>query len=208
MELKEGKMPDLSSKTSFQWWKYVAIVVFLISLGGLFYFNSNQTEKNNIVAKNNHSKKSVKVKSNAEIINSDLNYTENNIIITSNENKTDEIRQDKKVIIISQKPLQMSNSVIAVKEKDIVNYFSQNPVIEEKITNSTLEKPVIVEREKTSYIKAEELLLGREFDKTREESHEHHKTFGILDMERIKIKSPNSFKILGVTVFSDSLETK
>ena len=208
MELEKEKTPYLSSKTSFQWWKYAAVVVFLISLGGLFYFNSNQTEKNNVIAKNNDPVKPSQPKSNVEIINSNINHTENNITVTSNQNRIDEVTQDKKVIIASQKPLPINHMVLAKEEKIIINDFNKTPVIEEKITNSIVEKPVIAERKKTNYIKADELLLGREFDKTRAESQDHHKTFGVLDMEKIKIKSPNSFKILGLTVFSDSLETK
>jgi hypothetical protein len=199
MELEKEKTQDLSSKTSFQWWKYAAVAVLLISLGGLFYFNSNQTEKNNVIAKN-YAAKASQPKSNIKIINSNINHTENNIAITSNENKIDEVKQDKKVIIISPKPLQINNSVLAKEEKIIINDFIKTSII--------VEKPVIAERKKTNYIKADELLLGREFDKTREESHDHHKTFGVLDMGKIKIKSPNSFKILGMTVFSDSLETE
>jgi hypothetical protein len=205
MELEKERMPNLSSKTSFRWWKYAAVVVLLISLSGLFYFNSNQTEKNNVFTKNSNAIKSSQPKSNVEIINSNINHTENNITITSNEHQINEVKQDKKIIIVSQKPLQINNPVLA---KVILNDFNKILVIEEKITNSIVEKSVLAEREKTSYIKADELLLGREFDKTREESRDHHKTFGVLDMGKIKIKSPNSFKILGMTVFSDSLETE
>ncbi|WP_449397976.1 hypothetical protein [Chryseobacterium wanjuense] len=99
---------------------------------------------------------------------------------------------------------------LAKKEENIINKdnFNVNPVVQEKIITQNFEKPLIAERKKPNYIKADELLLGREFDKTREESHDHHKTFGVVDMGKIKIKSPNSFKILGMTVFSDSLEAK
>ena len=63
------------------------------------------------------------------------------------------------------------------------------------------------ERKKVSYISANELLLGREFDKTREEARSD-KQFGVLDVSKIKIRRPHLLNILGVTVYSDSTASK
>lgn len=153
MRLETGKTSDLSSETSFQWWKYAAVVVLLISLGGLFYFNSNQTERNNVVTKNSNTIKSSQPKSNVGIINSNINNTKNNITIASNEHQIDKVKQDKKIIIVSQKPLQINHMILAKEEKIIINDFNKIPVIEEKITNSIIEKPVIAERKKNKLYK-------------------------------------------------------
>lgn len=208
MEFEKDKMPDLSPEISFLWWKYAAVVLFLMSFGSLFYFNSNRAEKKHVTAKNSNSAKPTQATSNVEIISSNVNHTENNIGVISNENNINNVKQNEKVVIISQKSLPINNSVVTTEEEVTISDFSKNSVTDEKIANSTDEKPLITERRKANYIKAEELLLGRELDKTRKESHEHHKTFGVLDMEKIKIQGPASFKILGMTVFADSSETK
>ncbi|WP_449397975.1 hypothetical protein [Chryseobacterium wanjuense] len=39
------KTPVLSPKKTFEWMKYAAVVLLLISFGAVFYFISNKTEK-------------------------------------------------------------------------------------------------------------------------------------------------------------------
>ena len=63
------------------------------------------------------------------------------------------------------------------------------------------------EHKKVSYISANELLLGREFDKTREEARSDRQ-FGVLDVSKLKIRRPHLLNILGVTVYSDSTASK
>jgi hypothetical protein len=208
MQFGKDNIPSVSKKISFQWWKYAAVAVLLISLGSLFYFNFNKAEENRNMVKTSNSLKSTPAKSNVEIINSDKMHTENNIAVTPNENRADKAEENKKTNITSQEHLNSNSLVLAAEEKVSTNDLSRNRVTEEKITSQDAEKPVIAERKKATYIKADELLLGREFDKTRDETRNHHKTFGVLELKKIKIKTPNSFKILGMTVFSDSLQTK
>ncbi|RTZ46532.1 hypothetical protein EJ377_20445 [Chryseobacterium arthrosphaerae] len=91
------------------------------------------------------------------------------------------------------------------KENVILKHQEINAPVPERNLNTLPDQKNIA---KTDYIKADELLLGREFDKKREENRTDIRKFGALDMTKIKIKSPNTFKILGVTVYSDSLESK
>ncbi len=204
------KTPVLSPKKPFEWMKYAAAVLLLISFGAVFYFNSNKTEKNTTLTKNISSTKTQEeAGSKVEIINSNINHTENNIVISS-ENKIQQ-KPETKIEIAQSSHLSPAYPQPLVKEEEkiiVKDNFDENPMVQEKTINQIAEKPVIAERKKTNYIKADELLLGREFDKTREESRDQNKNFGVLDMGKIKFKSPNSFKILGVTVYSDSLETK
>jgi hypothetical protein len=204
MQLGKENIPSVSHKNSFQWWKYAAVVLLLISLGSLFYFNFNKAEENRSIVKTGNPLKSTPAKSDVEIINSDKMHTENSIAVTPNDNRVDKAEENKKRNITSQEDLNSNSLVLAAEEKVSTNDLIKNQVSEEKITSPDVEKPVIAERKKASYIKADELLLGREFDKTRDD----HKTFGVLELKKIKIKTPNSFKILGMTVFSDSLQTK
>jgi hypothetical protein len=208
MQLGKENIPSVSHKNSFQWWKYAAVVLLLISLGSLFYFNFNKAEENRSIVKTGNPLKSTPAKSDVEIINSDKMHTENSIAVTPNDNRVDKAEENKKRNITSQEDLNSNSLVLAAEEKVSTNDLIKNQVSEEKITSPDVEKPVIAERKKASYIKADELLLGREFDKTRDETRNHHKTFGVLELKKIKIKTPNSFKILGMTVFSDSLQTK
>jgi hypothetical protein len=64
--------------------------------------------------------------------------------------------------------------------------------------------PVIVQNKTTKpvYINSNELLLGREFDKTRESSQKNDIKFGIFNFEKPKPKVEN-VTVLGVTVYVD-----
>lgn len=210
MDFSSENMSDFSSVKTFGWWKYAAVIALLISFGAFFYFSLNRSEKNTVIAKNNKSEKTLDQKDlNVEIINSNLNQVENRTFVF-NENKTQDVLPKKKVEHIQQNNLSVLNNQISLQEepKTIVDFPSKNLVISRTIDET--EKPVIAEKKKINYIKADELLLGREFDKTRKEHLEEDGKFGVLDMSKIKIKGPglSSFKVLGMTVFSDSLDSK
>jgi hypothetical protein len=72
---------------------------------------------------------------------------------------------------------------------------AETPTITEKLENNS-EKPLLADRKKVSYISAEDLLIGRELDKTREENYNDQRKFGVIDMSKIKIKGPSSLKFL------------
>lgn len=207
LEMESEKMPHFPAKRSFQWLKYAAVVLLLFTVGGLFYFNSNQIGKDNIVAKINHSTKLKQLKPEVEIINSNIDQPENNAL-ASNVKKINEIKEEKISVIQQCYPSNVNDQVLAKEEGKtvIVHSPAKALIIIEEINQP--EKPLLAERKKANYIKADELLLGREFDKTREEYQDEKGKFGVLDATKIKFKSPNSLKILGMTVFSDSSETK
>jgi len=207
LELETEKMSHLPAKRSFQWLKYAAVIVLLFTVGGLFYFNSNQIENNNIVAKINNSTKPEQLKPEVEIINSNIDQPENSVV-ASNVNKVNEIKEEKISVIQQCYPSNVNDQILTKEEEKtvIINPPSKALIITGEINQP--EKPLIAERKKANYIKADELLLGREFDKTREEYQDEKGKFGVLDATKIKFKSPNSLKILGMTVFSDSSDTK
>lgn len=207
LEMESEKMPHLPAKRSFQWLKYAAVILLLLTVGGLFYFNSNQIKKDNIVAKINYSTKPKQLKPEVETINSNIDQPENNAL-ASNVKKINEIKEEKISVIQQCYPSNIDDQVLAKEEEKtiIVHSPAKALIITGEINQP--EKTLIAERKKANYIKADDLLLGRELDKTREEYQDEKGKFGVLDATKIKFKSPNSLKILGMTVFSDSSDTK
>lgn len=204
-ERLEGKLeekPQIALKSSFQWTKYAAVIVVLISLGSLFYFNLEGPSQID----------EVKITQNTSeaILEPQEKHNEGLVL---NENQIQKPISSEIKRIHSQSYFPSENisekekfQSLAVKEEE--NIVVEVPsVLTEKPENNS-EKPLIADRKKVSYISAEDLLIGRELDKTREENYNDQRKFGVIDMSKIKIKGPNSLKILGFTVISDSLKNK
>ncbi|WBV61032.1 hypothetical protein PFY12_02665 [Chryseobacterium camelliae] len=209
-ERLEGKLvkePEIVLKPAFQWWKYAAVVIFLISFGSLFYFNRHKTGFNDKPTE-------YIVKKNVERTMTPIHSEFEHQAVVSNEEKV--IKNEGKFVVESHTTtaedvsrLEKENTIIQSQiSEDKPQQFVNVDVQPAKVENQTVNLPLFAEakKEKTKYINADELLLGREFDKTREENQNVHKQFGVLDASKIKVKSPNSLKILGFTIFSDSLK--
>lgn len=201
MEAELNKVPASGIKKPFQGWKYAVAILLLISFGALFYFNSNKTEDKAVMATAEKPNAVAESQPTDEIINT--NQTQHAEVAVLKENKSDKIRTDKEISAVSEDHLIPNVPQLAKEEIIIKNTVITVPTINTTVTNSPIEKPIIAARNKANYIKADELLLGREFDRTREENRGEQGKFGVLDATKIKFKSPNSLKILGVTVFSD-----
>jgi hypothetical protein len=206
------KGSDLPVKQSFQWWKYAAVVLLLISFGVFFYFNPKSAESNKVITKSDNSDKSVPAKRQIDGIEKlKAEQIENEDIAISGKKNNGEIKTEKSITKSYTEDLKSYNPIL-VKAEEEKNIHTENinvPIAKEKTHDQITESPIIIaEKKKASYIKADELLLGREIDKTREENHGGQKRMGVVDMEKIKIKGPNSLKILGMTVFSDSSDTE
>lgn len=201
---------DLPLKRSFQWWKYAAVVLLLISFGGIFYFNSKSAENNTALVKSGKQDSvSIIEKHDNKIISLQGEKVQHKNATASSESNIGEVKSEKPIIKPYQENFRSYDPILVKEENNIIKEdFANTLATEEKAHYQIVESPIIAEKKKTSYIKADDLLLGREFDKTREEHHNGQKKFGLLDMEKIKIKGPNSFKILGMTVYSDSSDTK
>lgn len=187
-------------KPSFQWWKYAAVIVLLLSFGTLFYYNSNQFSgsKETIVSQETQYNRPQAKKTVESIIPTENveNLVSSEIIIKNNQ----KIFGSEKLTVESRLP-----ETLAVTEKE--NKVIEVPsVLAEKFETPVM-KPVIAERKKASYINAEDLLLGRELDKTRVEI-KNHRQFGVLDASKLKFKRPSSLQVFGVHVFADSIVSK
>lgn len=184
----------------FQWLRYAAVLILLFSVSMLLYFNkTGQDSKTDKIVQRNPVKKSIETDGNSlpvptiqikEVKKSqDNNFTRT---VASKPSESGYIWKKKEPELIE-------------KEHIILKHQEINAPVPERNLNTLPDQKNIA---KTDYIKADELLLGREFDKKREENRTDIRKFGALDMTKIKIKSPNTLKILGVTVYSDSLESK
>ncbi|OCA74046.1 hypothetical protein [Chryseobacterium arthrosphaerae] len=200
IEQGSPESPVVRSGKRFQWLRYVAVLILLFSVSMLLYFNkTGQESKTDKIVQRNPVKKSVETDGNSlpvptiqikEVKKSqDNNFTRT---VASKPSESGYIWKKKEPELIE-------------KEDVILKHQEINAPVPERNLNTLPDQKNIA---KTDYIKADELLLGREFDKKREENRTDIRKFGALDMTKIKIKSPNSLKILGVIVYSDSLESK
>ena len=75
----------------------------------------------------------------------------------------------------------------------------------DKIKSENIIFSAIAEAKKTKsgYINADELLMGREFDKTREETKKDDRKFGVFNINKVFQKVDN-VTVLGVTVYTDT----
>lgn len=192
---------EMVKKPLFQWWKYAAVIVLLISLGSLFYFNFSQSSKNKeitVVKKPlENSFKSIEpietVISNEKIKQSQA-FTNLEAVVNNKLNFVSEI---------SAKKTEISRNLVTIQQ-EIKNPESPQIILEK--LEVPIEKSLVAEKKKVSYISADDLLLGRELDKTREENSKDQRKFGVFDMS--KIKGPSSLKIFGFSVISDSLDSE
>ncbi|AYZ12258.1 hypothetical protein EGY05_10135 [Chryseobacterium arthrosphaerae] len=200
IEQGSPESPAVRPGKRFQWLRYVAVLILLFSVSMLLYFNkTGQDSKTDKIVQRNPVKKSIETDGNSlpiptiqikEIKKSqDNNFTRT---VASKPSESGYIWKKKEPELIE-------------KENVILKHQEINAPVPERNLNILPDQKNIA---KTDYIKADELLLGREFDKKREENRTDIRKFGALDMTKIKIKSPNTLKILGVTVYSDSLESK
>ncbi len=190
---------------TLQWWKYAAVITLLISFGTFFYFK-NSTDDKRILTKISSQTKIRKLDILIQPSDSKtgilVNAETQSVDVNSNLIKTE-----------SNLNLPVLSATEKISEKNAVGELIEEN--EDFLTPSSKEtdhpspvKQTYTERKKVNYTNAEQLLLGRELDKTREENQNEQKKFGVLDIGKIKIKAPNSFKILGFTVYSDSLQAK
>lgn len=205
LERELDEKPEIILKPSFHGWKYAAVIALLISLGGLFYFNSDphsQTDEIKIAQKTLRNTLKPEEKQEETIVANE-NHVENRISFKADENNNrPDYSLDKENL--PGRIEQAKDLVLAEKE----NFAVEVPVGSPEKQEPNPVKPLVADRKKISYISADDLLVGRELDKTREESYSDQRKFGVIDMSKIKIKGPNSLKILGFTVISDSVKTK
>ncbi|WP_312076121.1 hypothetical protein [Chryseobacterium sp.] len=192
---------EMTQKPSFQWWKYAVVIAFLITIGSLFYFNQDKPLDN---------QKTIVTKCPVED-----NFKPDEVIESTISNKeiTEKPIFKKEDLVKNQNNFTSEKSIEKIQTPKNLALIEPEVKTNEvpKIAPEKLEIPVtqslVVEKKKTSYISADDLLLGRELDKTREEASDSRQ-FGVLEASKLKIKRPHTLRIFGVKVFADSTSVK
>lgn len=205
IEQGRPESPVVRPEKRFQWLRYAAVLILLFSSSMLLYFNeTRQAGKIGKTMQRNPVKKVIETGGNS------LSLPK--IQITKVKKIQDNNNKDHFTKSINSKPSEPEyiwenkEPELIEKENIILKHSEINAPLPERNLNNIPDNKNMAK--KAEYIKADELLLGREFDKKREENRTDIRKFGALDMTKIKIKSPNTLKIFGVTVYSDSLESK
>ncbi|MGG5207780.1 hypothetical protein ACQWU4_02450 [Chryseobacterium sp. MIQD13] len=213
IDQKSEETTETVSKPSFQWWKYAAVILVLISVGTLIYYNRSGNKFD--YKKTDYIVKDVLEKT-VNPVNSDH---ENQSVISNN----DPARiQSKEVKIVSENHEKLNSDkgldlkkekntavkqITEEKEQQVVAHQSENQSINQgktEISNAT-DLPVIaeVQRAKSSYIDANDLLQGREYDKARVKANNDDRKFGVIHFDKV-VPNVGNVTVLGVTVYLDS----
>lgn len=177
---------DAVQKPLFQWWKYAAAVVLLISLGGLFYFNYEKGSK---------SKETIVVKKSTENISAPTkNIEQNNFVENRNveapkvivKSKT-EVKQIEKLADFHI--IKLKETPKATDEISQVN-LKIEPIVTTQITTET-SKLVVAEKTENKtikYITANDLIFQRKYsNEMKEGSRKNVKRLGIITINKINI---------------------
>ena len=198
--------PASAEQPKRNYWKAAAIVLFLISVGFVvkFFLNQNRVQNNAVISVTEEEQSvpaisdSVQNPSEPENFASekqnlqqyDNKIQKQNPLLKSEEKQTSENSAEEKYFV--QKTPDRTQSVTDSQNVDNLKSVKQN------LAENTVPK---VQREKTRYVTAEDLLFEREARKSLKE--QEHDTRKLGDLGNIKITAPKEVKILGITVYSE-----
>lgn len=206
IELGLDNDSKIVQKPLFQWWKYAAVIVLLLSLGSLFYYNSDQFLKpEEIIAVKktieNNSKPTENVKSIAKNKNEEPS-TNSEIIIKSEktQKKQSEILVETQNEVLKETPKIVNTEFQIGVKPDIEITNKPEQLITESPQLATT-KPVVKEM-KVKYITANDLIFQRKYSvEQKKNAPENTKRLGIIKINRISV-SPEF-----ITIFSSSNNT-
>ncbi len=195
-----------------QWWKYAAIILLMVSVGTVIYFNGYKNmiddKQTKVTAKN-----ALKNKINPINVDSEHQNTLPNqevlegktgqVIAKIPEGNTPEVSVHKKEEIRNQDRDQSQTQVFVQHQTD----KAQPEIIinkNEKAAEFTQNHVVLAETKKAKpgYIDADVLLLGREFEKTRENTAKEERKFGVFRLKKV-VPNVDNVTVLGVKVYID-----
>ena len=213
LEEKLDQAPAKEKKPKVIWWRFVAVILLMIGLGGSFLMinnKSNISENQEFASQTN----------NQNIALTTIEQSENDdvekLIPTKNSSKTNYQKLAVENLKDSSTPFRITNSI--KKENQITNSIPQKENIikkeepqivskpEEKLAQTDIQKP----REKVKYVSSSDLLFGVEIDKAKTETPK-----SAMGINTPKIKSepdfpnPKRIKLFGITLYDkDSITTK
>lgn len=206
LEMELEKESEEAIEKPFQWWKYAAVILICISVGGLFYFNSNINHDFN-EKKADYAVSKVLTKTidpaNPEFQNplgvKNNQGIQGNVTQASRNEKTS---ADPVSLQEAEKETAITKS-LAVKIQNIA--VNQDEKVMVKPPKIEVNPPVIadVKKAKPTYINSSELLLGHEFDKSSGNHDKKDVKIGILNFDK-PVPDVENVTVLGVTVYVES----
>lgn len=213
LEEKLDQVPAKEKKPKMVWWRFVAVILLMIGLGGSFLMINN---KSNI----NENQEFANQTNSQNIVPTTVKQSENNdvekLIPTKNNSETDHQKLAIENLKDSLTPFRITNSI--KKENQITNSIPQKENIikkeepqivskpEEQLAQTNIQKP----REKVKYVSSSDLLFGVEIDKAKTETPK-----SAMGINTIKLKNDSDFpnpkriKLFGITLYDkDSITTK
>ena len=205
IELGLENNSETAQKPSFQWWKYAAVIVLLLSFGTLFYYNSDQffKPKETIAVKKpveNNSKPEDNIESVADNKNEEPSTTSEIIKSEKTQKKQSEILVETQNEVLKETPkIGNTEFQIGVKPEIEINNKPEQLINESPQLATT--KPVVKEM-KVKYITANDLIFQRKYSvEQKKNAPENTKRLGIIKINRISV-SPEF-----ITIFSSSNNT-
>lgn len=195
-----------------QWWKYAAIMLLMISVGTVIYFNGYKNriddKKTKVMAK-----KVFKNKINPVNVDSERQNTLPNQEVI--EGKTDQViakvPENNNPEIPVQNKEEIRNQDRDQSQAQVFVQHHTDKALPEIISNTTekadgyIQDAVVLaetKKAKPGYINADELLLGREFEKTRENTAKEERKFGVFRLKKV-VPNVDNVTVLGVKVYID-----
>ncbi|PQA91931.1 hypothetical protein B0A69_16040 [Chryseobacterium shigense] len=201
LDEKLDEASQIPLKPSFQWWKYAAVIVLLISMGTFIYFNQYKTQwddqKEDYIVEKTVKPMPAELQ-NPSIISNNPSIEENKVKM---ESKDAEKNHPAQIVIPKISDNRVAENKVYFNtpdqpEKAVIN--------QEKIENTgIMNAPVIAEVKQSNYINPDELLLGREFDKAREKSRKDDRKLGAFKFDNV-VPNVGNVTVLGVTVYLES----
>lgn len=192
-------------KPLFQWWKYAAVIVLLVSFGTLFYFNFDQFSKSKraIAVKKtieNNSKPTENIKSVAENKNEEPSTTSEIIKSEKTQKKQSEILVETQNEVVKETP-KIGNTEFQISVKPDIEINNKPEQLINESPQLATTKPVVKEM-KVKYITANDLIFQRKYSvEQKKNAPENTKRLGIIKINRISV-SPEF-----ITIFSSSNNT-
>ena len=213
LEEKLDQVPAKEKKPKVIWWRFVAVILLMIGLGGSFLMinnKSNISENQEFASQTN----------NQNIALTTIEQSENDdvekLIPTKNSSKTNYQKLAVENLKDSSTPFRITNSI--KKENQITNSIPQKENIikkeepqivskpEEKLAQTDIQKP----REKVKYVSSSDLLFGVEIDKAKTETPKSALGINVSKPKNDSdFPNPKRIKIFGFTLYDkDSIPTE
>lgn len=190
----------LKSASYSQWWKYAAVILLLICVGTMIYYNRDfTTEKTDYIVKENLKKEILKSEDSSEVI------PQKEILIEENDPKivkktSQKIQENNNKDLVPQKETAKPQFSEPAEPKIVINQTENQIDKQENVENHL--QPLVSDAKKISYITANDLLMGRELDESREKANKDIRRFGVIPIDKVIPKLGN-VTVLGVTVYVD-----